>query len=133
MRAFALALLALVAVSARAELTKVVDTGDVAYYVDPKTVTVDGDFRRAPLIQNFAKAGADGVRSQKLALEVDCSTTRLRSVASSWYSEPMAAGKPIESKEVDSDWLYVAPKTGSNIPPGTPYRYVWEFVCRAIV
>jgi len=68
-----------------------------------------------------------------MAVEVDRASRRLRSVASSVYAEPMAGGKPLDSNEVDSDWLYVAPKTGSNIPPRTPYRFVWEFVCRAVV
>jgi hypothetical protein len=133
LRAPAAVLLLLAAVSARAELTKVVDTGDAAYYVDPKTVGADGDIRRVPVIVSYAKAEPDGVRSRKMAVEVDCGSQRLRSVASSVYAEPMAAGKPLDSQEVDSDWLYVAPKTGSNIPPRTPYRFVWEFVCRQVL
>jgi len=133
MRAVAFALLTLVAVSARAEPAKVADTGDAAYYVDPKSVAADGDIRRAPVIVNYAKVEPDGVRSRKMAVEVDCGSQRLRSVASAVYAEPMAAGKPLDSQEVDSDWLYVAPKTGSNIPPRTPYRFVWEFVCRTVV
>lgn len=133
MRTIPAVLLTLVAVSARAEMTKVVDAGDAAYYVDPKAVVVDGNIRRVPVVLDYAKADPDGVRSRKTALEIDCGNERLRSVASSVYAEPMAAGKPLGSTEVDSDWLYVAPKTGSNIPPRTPYRFVWEFVCRTVV
>ncbi|HTP98313.1 MAG TPA: surface-adhesin E family protein [Casimicrobiaceae bacterium] len=127
------AVVLLLAVSARAELIKVADTGEAAYYLDPKAVAADGDIRRVPVIVDYAKAEPEGVRSRKMAVEVDCASQRLRSVASSVYAEPMAAGKPVDSKEVDSDWLYVAPKTGSHIPPRTPYRFVWEFVCRAVV
>lgn len=119
----------LVAVSARAEPVKVAEGVDTAYYVDAAAIVRDGDLRRVTVVQDRATQEPDGVRSRRVSYEIDCAAERLRSLAGTEYSEPMAQGRVVKSWESESEWLYVAPRTGTNIPPRTPYLPILRFVC----
>ena len=93
------------------------------------TVTAGGYVRRAPVVQDYAQPESGGVRSRQVLYEVDCAAERLRSVAVSEHDEPMAQGTRLGSVERTSDWIYVASRTGSSLPPRTPYRPIVRFVC----
>lgn len=129
MRAALLAMLLLAAAPAWAAWTKVAEEGGTTIYVDPAAVGVSGNVRRAPVVQDYAQAESGGVRSRQVLYEVDCAAERLRSLAVSEHDEPMAQGKWLASAERESDWIYVASRTGSSLPPRTPYRPIVRFVC----
>jgi hypothetical protein len=99
------------------------------YYVDPGSVSDKDSVRRVSVLHDYAKPEPGGVRSRRVVYEIDCARERLRSLSATEYSEPMAQGKTVNSWERESDWLYVAPTTGSNIPSRTPYRPIVKFVC----
>ena len=123
-------LFALAATAAHAQMTKVVDTGDRSFYLDTKTMPNTGNVRRVAVVEDYAAAQANGMRSRQLMLEVDCSGLQLRGLSSTDYAEPMAAGRTVETSNTPSDWLYVGTPTGQLVPPQTPYRTIWQTVCR---
>lgn len=129
MRTALTAMLLLAATSAGAGWMKVADDGDTVYYVDPASVGEREGLRRVAVIHDYAKPEPGGVRSRQVAYEIQCSAERLRSVSATEHSEPMAQGKVVRSWERASDWHYVAPRTGSNIPSRTPYRPIVRYVC----
>jgi hypothetical protein len=128
MRAVVSTLLLLAATSAWADWVKVTEVSDTAYYVDPELVG-KGNVRRVSVMHDYAKPEPGGVRSRRVLYEIDCSGQRLRSLSATEYSEPMGQGKSVNSWERESEWLYVAPTTGSNLPSRTPYRPIVRFVC----
>jgi hypothetical protein len=129
MRTILFAILMLGAASAWADWVKVTETGDTAYYIDPASISGKGSFRQVAVIQDYATQGSDGIRSRRVSYEIDCAGERLRSVAAMEYTEPMAQGTSANSWEKESEWLYVVPRTGSNIRSRTPYRAILGFVC----
>lgn len=131
MRAILSTLLILAATSSSAEWTKVTATTDSAYYVDPASMSNSGNLRRVWVIQDYAKQEPNGTRSWRMLLQIDCTGERLRRLAATEYSEAMAGGKILSSWDGESDWIYVAPMTGTNIPPRTPYRLILKFACYA--
>jgi hypothetical protein len=129
MRTILYGVLLLVAASAWADWVKVAETTDTAYYLDPASISDKGNFLRVSVIQDYARQEPGGTRSRRVSYEIDCAGERLRSLAGTEYSEPMAQGQGVNSWESESAWLYVAPRTGSNIPSRTPYRPILRFVC----
>lgn len=129
MRTILFGVLLLGAAPAWADWVKVAETGDTTWYVDPATISVKGSFRQVTVLQDYAAQEADGIRSRRVSYDVDCAGERLRSVAAAEYTEPMAKGTSANSWERASEWLYVAPRTGSNIASRTHYRAIHRFVC----
>jgi hypothetical protein len=129
MRAILTSLLMLAATSAWAEWAKVTETTDAVFYVDPASISKSGNLRQVWVIQDYTKPEPNGTRSRRLSFEIDCAAERLRSVSATEHSEPMASGSILNSRNGESDWIYVAPRTGSNIPRKTPNRIILRFVC----
>ena len=137
MRTLISALLLFAAAPACADWVKVVEAADSSYYVDPTSASYRPaasmsyglNIGRVYVMQEYAKPDASGVRSRVVLYEIDCNGNGLRSLSETNYSEPMAQGKPVDSWESTSPWLYLTPITGSNIPPRTPYRPIVKFVC----
>jgi hypothetical protein len=129
MRAILYAVLMLAAAPAWADWVKVTETGGTAYYVDPASIGDHGGFRRVSVLQDHATQQPGGARSRQVSYDVDCGAERLRSVAVTEYTASMAQGKSAGSLESLSEWLYVAPRTGTNIASRTPYRAILRFVC----
>ena len=129
MRSVLVVLSMFVAVPAWAEWVKVTETADAVYYVDPATITRDGTLRRVSAIQDYAKPGPDGARSRRSTLEIDCADERLRSRSVTEHSEPMGGGGIVAAREAESNWSYVAPRTGTRIAPRTPDVSIVRFVC----
>ena len=129
MRAALLAVLLLAAAPAWAAWTKVAEEGGTAFYIDPAAMSAAGNLRRAAVVQDYAQPEAGGVRSRQVLYEADCAAERLRSLGVSEYGEPMGQGKRLASAERESDWTYVGARTGSSLPPRTPYRPIVRFVC----
>ena len=123
------ALLLLAAGSAWAGVEQVAEAGDTVFYVDPASVGDKGDFRRVSVIQDYAKQEPGGVRSRRVMYEIDCTGERLRSLSVAEHSEPMAQGSSVNSWQRESEWLYIAPRTGSNVQARTPYKPIVRFVC----
>ena len=123
-------LFALAVPAAHAQMTKVADTGDRSFYLDTKTKPNTGNVRRVPIVEDYATAQANGMRSRKMDLEVDCGGLQVRGLSDTAYAEPMAAGATVGSSNTPSEWVYVGTPTGQLIPPPSPYRTIWQTVCR---
>src|SRR4029450_7363706 len=111
------------------DLVKVSEATDTVYYLDQASISDKGKFRRVSVIQDYAKQEPSGVRSRRVLYEIDCTEERLRSIAGMEHSDSMAQGNSVNSWERESEWLYVAPRTGSRIASRTPYRSILKFVC----
>jgi hypothetical protein len=111
------------------DVMKVADANGTAYYLDPASISARDALRRVSVIHDYSEQDSAGVRSRSVLYEIDCPEERLRSVAVNEYSEPMARGQSVNSWQRESDWLYVAARTGSNIAVRTPYRSIVRFVC----
>ena len=129
MRAILTAFLLLAGTSAWAEWVKVAETSGIVFYVDPASIDNKGGFRQVSVIQDYAGQEPGGVRSRRVSYEIDCNGERLRSLSVTEHSEPMARGERLNSREGESEWMYVAPRTGSSISPRTTYRTLLRFVC----
>jgi hypothetical protein len=129
MRAIVFSVLLLSAPSVLADRVKVAETADTAYYVDPASISAKDGFRLVSVIHDYSKQEPAGARSRSVSYEIDCAEERLRSIAVTEYSEPMAGGQSLNSRQRESEWLYVAPRTGSNIAVRTPYKPIVRFVC----
>ncbi len=122
-------LILLAANPACADAVKVTEAGGTAYYVESESISSEGNVQRVSVVHDHAKPESGGVRSRRVMYEINCAAERLRSVSATEHSEQMAQGVVVNSWERESDWLYVAPITGSSIPARTPYRPIVKFVC----
>jgi hypothetical protein len=129
MRITLIALLLLASATAGAEWTRVAEQGGTAYHMDAASIVREGDLLRVDVLQDHATPEARGVRSRRVSYEVDCTGQRLRSVAGTEFAEPMAAGPPVHTWTNVSEWLLVAPRTGSHVQPRGPFRPIVTFAC----
>ena len=119
----ALAIFALAAPApALADWVKVIETDVVVQYVDPTTITKNGDLRKAWRLQDFKSPTPDGKQSLRILGEYDCKEERMRILFGSSYSGPMASGDSLflGGGNVD-DW--------DRAPAGTMGELVLKFVC----
>ena len=128
-RALLTVALLLAATSAWAEWVKVAETRDTVFYVDPASIDRKGSLRQATVVQDYTPPETGGVRSRQVTYEIDCAGERLRSLAVAEHSEAMARGAPVSSSARESEWLVVAPRTGSNIASKASYRAILRFAC----
>ena len=129
MRTILAAVLLFAASSAWAEWVKVAETVDTAFYVDRASLGDKSNVRRVAVLQDYAKQEPGGVRSRRVSYEIDCTAERLRSLSVNEHSEPMAGGTSVNSWARESEWMYVAPRTGSNLSSRSTYRTILRFVC----
>jgi hypothetical protein len=129
MRTVLMIAIAFAAPPAWADWVKVNEVDDISYYVDTASIADKDNLRRVAVVQDYAKPQPAGVRSRRVSYDVDCASEALRSVAVTEHAEPMAQGKSVGSWQRQSEWLYVAPRTGSNIAARTPYRSIVRLVC----
>lgn len=107
---------------ASAEWVKVIETDVVVQYVDPTTITKNGDLRKAWRLQDFKSPTPDGKQSMRILGEYDCKGERMRILFGSSYTGPMASGESLflGGGNVD-DW--------DRAPAGTMGELVLKFVC----
>ena len=98
------------------------DTTDTnTFYYDPATIRKDGHIRRVWKLQDLRKRHKDGEMSVRSREEFDCTQERMRYLALSTHSEPMAGGVVLESFGEDKDWR--------NVPPNTSLGTILNIVC----
>jgi hypothetical protein len=129
MRIVLVSVLAIFPGIAVAEWVKVAETRDTVYYVDPATIHTDGSVRQAWEIQDFADKRSNGARSRRALFEFDCSAERWRVLSVADHPERMGGGTAFGKWAGESEWSYIAARTGTNIPASATNRTILRFVC----
>jgi len=91
------------------------------FYYDPATIRKDGHIRRVWVLNDLRKRHKDGEMSRRSRTEYDCKQERMKYLASSEHSEPMAGGAVLSTAEHKEEWR--------AIPPDTPLETIFKIVC----
>lgn len=110
---------------AAAEWVIVSDNEEYIAYVDPTTISRDGNkVRMSDLIdlKSLRPSPRGNLHaSSKAHSEFDCLDPRMRPLVFSLHAGPMGEGDVVENVAVSDGWLPVA--------PGTLLRTLWQFAC----
>ena len=110
-------LLLTAAAPARAEWVKVESANsgffslrdDIVYYIDPSTITIEGNLRRVWEIHDLSDKGSQGERSVLASVEYDCAAKRMRTLKATGKSQRMARGEIIPLRGIQDDWIVLRP------------------------
>ena len=104
MRIFLFALCFFISASAQAEWTRLGDTPEASYSIDPRDVRIDGDVRSVPVLYDI-KAPRAGAPASRITLNhYDCKRLRFRMLSWSAHSLPTARGKVLDTGNGSPDW-----------------------------
>ena len=78
---------------------------EIVYYIDPATITSEGNFRRVWEIHDLNDKGADGEKSVLASVEYDCAERRLRILKATGRSSRMAQGLIIPLIRFSDEWV----------------------------
>ena len=109
------------AAPAWAEWVKVARTDAAVHYVDPATLTKDGNLRTVWALQDMVDPGDDGVMSIRALQEYDCADGRSRYLSLTSHSLPMAQGAVLAEHALRDRW------TAS--PRGAKASVIGKMVC----
>jgi hypothetical protein len=107
-------LLLMAATSVMAEWVKVgkssrtsykVFSDETVYYIDPATITSEGNLRRVWEIFDLSDKGPDGERSVLASVEYDCAEKRMRTLKATGRTLRMARGEIIPLIRFLDDWI----------------------------
>jgi len=74
------------------------------YYIDPSTITMDGNVRKVWEMHDMSDKGPRGERSILAAVEYDCAQKLMRTVNATGHSAPMGRGEIIKLAQLADDW-----------------------------
>jgi hypothetical protein len=105
-------LLMMVCCSASAEwlLFSKADNGD-KHYVDLTKMQTNKHLVSILSLVNFSQTGGDGLLSNQIHEEFDCSKERVRALSLSGHSEHFARGRVLHSQSTPSDWSHIPAET----------------------
>ena len=105
-------LLMVVCCSASAEwlLFSKADNGD-KHFVDLSKMQTNKHLVRILSLVNFSQPDSDGLFSNQIHEEFDCSKERVRALSLSGHSEHFAHGRVLHSHNTPGDWSYIPPET----------------------
>src|SRR6476620_3134261 len=69
------------------------ESESTSYYLDPDSIRVEGSHRRVWRLFDYKEQQANGVRSGKALIEIDCQADTYRYLRTMYYSEPQGRGK----------------------------------------
>ena len=114
MRVVLTLLLMFAVVPARADWVKVGEAGKTVfyvlsantdYYIDPSTITKEGNIRRVWEIHDLSDKGPRGERSILVSAEYDCVQKLMRLSSATGHSQSMAQGQIIKLSQLPDDWI----------------------------
>jgi len=105
-------LLMMVCCSASADwlLFSKADNGD-KHYVDLTKMQTNKHLVSILSLVNFSQTGTDGLLSNQIHEEFDCSKERVRALSLSGHSEHFARGRVLHSHNTPGDWTHIPPET----------------------
>lgn len=86
------------------------DNGD-KHYVDLTKMQTNKHLVSILSLVNFSQIGSDGLFSNQIHEEFDCSKERVRALSLSGHSEHFARGKILHSHDVPGDWTHIPPES----------------------
>ena len=106
----------LAAGSVQAEWVSLGRSDDIRFYLDQKSIRMNGDFAQILQLMDFTTSqwvdAQTVIGSLKMLIEYDCSKPRLRALASEAFSEQMADGRLVSKEQFpDPQWEAVEPGT----------------------
>ena len=118
-------LLAIGSTSAHAAWVVVHDTHEYIAYVDPKTVSREGDIVRMRDLVDLKSPRPSPLGNQHASStahsEFDCRNTRMRTLQFALHSGQMGDGNVVEQPSVSPHWL--------ELTSGTLLKTLWNFAC----
>ncbi len=90
-------------------------SNETVYYIDPSTITRDGNFRRVWEIYDLSSKGPQGERSVLASVEYDCAEKRMRTLKATGKSQKMARGEIIPLRGFLDDWIVLRRGTDDDI------------------
>lgn len=115
MRIILCLLIAIVAAPAWAEWVSVGEDNKATGYIDPATISKNGNFRKVWQLQDLKERGKDGAMSRRVLWEYDCNEGRDRMLSISTYSEPMARGAILSEFDPGESLTHITPNSRSAI------------------
>jgi hypothetical protein len=85
------------------------------FYIDPSTVTKDGNLRKVWEIHDLSDKGPLGERSILIQVEYDCAEKLMRPLHASAKSRPMAQGEILKVEAPAEDWITLRPGKDGDI------------------
>ena len=85
------------------------------YYIDPATITRDGNLRRVWEIHDLSDKGSQGERSILASVEYDCAEKRMRTLKATGRTRRMAGGEIVPLRAVYDDWIMLRPGKDNEI------------------
>jgi len=79
------------------------------FYMDPSTVTRDGDLRKVWEIHDLSEKGPRGERSILIQVEYNCAEKLMRPLHASAKSRPMGQGEILKVEQPAEDWITLRP------------------------
>ena len=79
------------------------------FYMDPSTVTRDGDLRKVWEIHDLSEKGPLGERSILIQVEYNCAEKLMRPLHASAKSRPMGQGEILKVEQPAEDWITLRP------------------------
>jgi len=84
------------------------------YFIDPSTITRQGDIRRVWMLVEHKRNEPVKERSSKWYIEVNCRERSTRDLQFAAYSEPKGNGERLLGANEPSKWRFVAPDEAMN-------------------
>lgn len=113
--------LMLCACSAWAEWVKMTESDGTAFFMDPTTISQDGDLRRVGTLTNLKQRDKYGAMSLRITHEYDCKLDKVRMPSFSYHADHMAKGETLLSNSTPAPW--------NDVPPDTVLMAVRKIVC----
>lgn len=124
-KAIFILLLAVVSSNAMAEWIKfgTVDNGNITYYLDPTTISNNGEMAQMLILQDYLTAQSDRHYLSAISQsEYDCKKEYVRPLSISLHSGNMGGGEIIEKVTARDDaWI--------TIPANTMFANMWKLAC----
>jgi hypothetical protein len=79
------------------------------FYIDPATITKDGNLRKVWEIHDLSEKGPRGERSILIQVEYDCAEKLMRPLHASAKSRPMGQGEILKVEQPAEDWITLRP------------------------
>ena len=106
-----LALLMSVACAARADWLQVSHTERATRYIEPSSLSIDGQFRRAWTLVDYWSRERHVISSAKVYVELDCAQARLRTLKEIYFAWALADGRPIGFTDGPNSWQPIKRET----------------------